>query len=54
MLPVSRIEIERWRPPESAFIKIIFDGAFQVVRLGIDLGFQDVVIEGDSLTVIKK
>ncbi|MBA0630267.1 hypothetical protein Godav_002383, partial [Gossypium davidsonii] len=25
-----------------------------VVRLAIDLGFQDVVIEGDSLTVIKK
>ncbi|MFQ6640719.1 hypothetical protein Gotur_016857 [Gossypium turneri] len=65
-LPGRLVGVERWRPLDGCSLKINFDATYRapsrascvgivirnVVSLGLDLGFQDVVVEGDALIVI--
>ncbi|KAK5833655.1 hypothetical protein PVK06_017508 [Gossypium arboreum] len=67
-LPSHLIGVERWRPSDGCSLKINFDATYRApskascrrivirnaVSLGLDLGFQDVVVEGDALIVILK
>ncbi|MBA0599707.1 hypothetical protein Gorai_005914, partial [Gossypium raimondii] len=64
-LPTRRVGNECWRPLEFPFHKLNFDAAFNrcgkrsctgivAVNLGRDPGFREVLIEGDTLSVITK
>ncbi|MFQ6624271.1 hypothetical protein Gotur_004285 [Gossypium turneri] len=53
-LHVLKVGCDRWRPLEALFLKINFDVAFKALKLGVEMGIGEVVVEGDSLTVIKK
>ncbi|MBA0624724.1 hypothetical protein Godav_010022 [Gossypium davidsonii] len=67
-LPGRLVGVERWRPLDGCNLKINFDAMYRApsrascvgivirnaVSLGLDLGFQDVVVEGDALIVILK
>ncbi|KAG8481358.1 hypothetical protein CXB51_026131 [Gossypium anomalum] len=54
-LPTRRVGNKRWRPLEFLFHKLNFDAAFNgCVNLERDLGFREVLIKRDALSVIKK
>ncbi|MBA0618245.1 hypothetical protein Godav_027620 [Gossypium davidsonii] len=61
-LHVQRVKTERWRLSESPYVKIYFDVTFQnhskrsctEVQMDLVLGFLEVEIEGDALTIVKK
>ncbi|MBA0678293.1 hypothetical protein Goari_019647, partial [Gossypium aridum] len=52
-LHVLKVGCDRWRPLEALFLKINFDVAFKALKLGVEMVIGEVVVEGDSLTVIK-